>query len=313
MKVAVVGIGGVGGYYGGKLAHRFAGESEHEILFYARGAHLHAIRRDGLMLLAREGSLVARPATASDDPVDFGIVDVAFFTVKGYSLPEAARAMLPAIGPKTVVIPLGNGVDNDDVLRRELARGHILNGCVYISSHIERPGVVEQTGGSLKLIFGSPDAENSPYRDIEVMLRAAGIDAHLSDHIQRDVWEKFIFIDAISGVTSLHGVTIGAVLSTPSLKAILTDLMSEIEVLAGRLHIGLPEGIVEQAAARAAAFPPDTRTSMQLDVEKGTRTELDTMLGFVVRKGKELGVPTPRHQEIYDALSRKSPRSRGAQ
>jgi len=312
MRVAIVGIGGVGGYYGGKLAHRFAGGSEHEILFYARGAHLHAIRHDGLTLLACEGNLVARPAVATDQPAGFGVVDVAVFTVKGYSLAEVARAMRPAIGPSTVVIPLGNGVDNDDVLRRELGYGRVLNGCVYISSHIEAPGVIAQTGGSLKLIFGSADGRNEPYRDIESMLRTAGIDARLSDSILRDVWEKFIFIDAISGVTSLHGVTIGTVLGTPRLKSVLTELMWEIEALASRLNIGLPEGIVGQATARAGAFPPDTRTSMQLDVEKGARTELDTMLGFVVRKGRELGVPTPRHEEIYDALSSRSPESHGA-
>ena len=304
MRVAVVGIGGVGGYYGGKLAARFPLGSEHEMLFFCRGAHLDTIRRDGLKLIAKDVELVARPALATDDAADMGVVDVAIFAVKGYSLPEAAAAMRPAIGVSTAVIPLGNGVGNDEVLKRELGVGHVLNGCVYISTHIEAPGVIEQTGGSRKLFFGSPDGVVAPYRSIEAMLQDAGVDATLSDHILRDVWAKFIFIDAISGVTSLRGVTIGTVLGTPELRDMLVALMREVEALSRRLNAGLPEGIVEQAIERAAAFPPDTKTSMQLDVEKGAHTELDTMLGYVMRKGREMGIPTPRHTEVYEALTR---------
>ncbi len=304
MRVAVVGIGGVGGYFGGKLAHRFAAGSEHDIMFYARGAHLDAIRRDGLKLLARDGDLVARPALATDEPEAFGVVDLALFAVKGYSLAEAARAMRPAIGPATVAIPLGNGVDNDEVLMRELRSGCVLNACVYISSHIESPGVVQQTGGSLRLIFGSPGGAIEPYRQIEAMLKSAGIDVTISDRIQRDVWQKFIFIDAISAVTSLQGVTLGAVLGNGQLKETLVALMREVEALGAKLDVGLPPDIIQLAIRQAEAFPADTRTSMQLDVEKRRDSELDTMLGFVVRKGKELGIPTPRHAEVYDALSR---------
>jgi 2-dehydropantoate 2-reductase len=304
MRVAVVGIGGVGGYYGGRLAHRFPAGSEHEVAFVCRGAHLDAVGRHGLKLLARDGELVARPALATDSAADLGVVDVAIFAVKGYSLADVARAMRPAVGPSTVVIPLGNGVDNDEVLKRELGVGRILNGGVYISTHIEGPGIVQQTGGTRKLFFGSLDGNNEPYRPIEDMLKAAGIDAALSDHIVRDVWAKFIFIDASSAVTSLHGVNMGTLLGTPELKDLLRGLMGEVEALAANLNVGLPAGIVEQAIERAGAFPPDTKTSMQLDVEKGARTERDTMLGYVVRKGRERGVPTPRHVDVYDALSR---------
>jgi len=302
MKVAVVGIGGVGGYYGGRLAHRFPPGSEHEIIFFCRGAHLDAIKRNGLKLIAKDGTVTAWPSLATDSVSAIGVVDVALVAVKGYSLVDVARAVRPAIGSHTVVIPLGNGVNNDEVLVSELKTGKVLNGCVYISTHIETPGVVEQTGGSRKLIFGDPAGGIEPYRGIETMLRDAGIDVTLSDHIQRDVWTKFIYIDAISAVTSLHGATIGTVLNTPALKGQFVALMTEVEALAARLNIGLPAEIVSQVLQTAAAFPPDTKTSMQLDVEKRTRTELDTMLGYVVHKGRELGIPTPRHTEVYEAL-----------
>ncbi len=303
MRVAVVGIGGVGGYFGSKLAYRFGPRSGNEVLFYCRGAHLEAIRTRGLMLRAREGDFAVWPALATDDARQLGVVDVALFTVKGYSLTEAACAVRDSIAASTVVVPLGNGVDNDETLKRALGRGRVLNGCVYISSHIESPGVVEQTGGSLKLLFGSPQGESEPYRGIEAMLREAGIDALVTDHIQREVWRKFIFIDAISGVTSLHGVTVGAVLATPCLRDTLVGLMREVESLAEAMQVGLPVDAVEQALRQAGTFPPDTRTSMQLDVASGARTEVDTMLGYVVRQGRLLGIPTPYHESVYRALS----------
>lgn len=302
MKVAVVGIGGVGGYYGGKLAARFPQGGEHEVIFFCRGTHLETIRRDGLRLITREGSFIAHPSMATDSADDMGVVDVAFFAVKGYSLADVAKAVRPTIGPSTVVIPLGNGVDNDEVLANELKTGRVLNGCVHIATYIKAPGVVEQTGGSGKLFFGDPGGLMEPYLQIETMLKEADIDGTLSAHILRDVWTKFIFIDAISAVTSLHAVTIGTVLSTPELKALLTDLMSEVEALAAHLDAGLPEDIIQQSLDRAAAFPPDTKTSMQRDVEKKARTELETMMGYVVRKGKSTGVPTPRHDGVYERL-----------
>ncbi|NLE94760.1 MAG: 2-dehydropantoate 2-reductase [Dehalococcoidia bacterium] len=303
MKVAVIGIGGVGGYYGGRLAHRYPRGSEHEIAFFCRGAHREAIRRDGLKLIARDGELIAHPSIATDSAADLGAVDVALFAVKGYSLAEVARQVRTAVTNSTVVIPLGNGVDNDEVLKRELRSGKVLNGGVYISTHIEGPGMVEQTGGTRKLFFGSPDGEMEPYRPVEKLLRDAGIDATLSDHILRDVWTKFIFIDAISAVTSLQGVTIGTVLSTPEFRDLYVQLLREVQTLAARLNVGLPDAVVEQSVERAAAFPPDTKTSMQLDVERKSRTELDTMMGYVVRKGKEVGIPTPQHARVHKALS----------
>ena len=302
MRIAVVGIGGVGGYYGGRLAHTYPRGSEHEVIFLCRGAHMEAISKNGLKLIARDGELTARPSLATDTPAEMGAVDVALFCVKGYDLPEVARSMAVAISPRTVVIPLGNGVDNDETLKRVLGRGDVLNGCAYISTHIEAPGVVEQTGGSRKLFFGNPDGSTAPYRPIEQMLSSAGIDAELSANILREMWTKFIFIDPASGVTSLHGVTIGQALDDPGLRTQLFGMMREVQGLARKKGVELPEDIAEQALGKAGAFPRDTKSSMQLDVESGRRTELETMLGYVVRQGRELGVPTPLHSDAYEAL-----------
>jgi 2-dehydropantoate 2-reductase len=305
MRVAVVGIGGVGGYYGGRLAYTYPPGSEHEVVFLCRGAHMEVIRNNGLKLVARDGELTARPSLATDTPAEMGIVDVALFCVKGYDLPEVARSMAVAVSPRTVVIPLGNGVDNDETLKLGLRTGDVLNGCAYISTHIEAPGVVEQTGGSRRLYFGNPDGRTRPYRPIEEMLDSAGIDAELSANILREVWTKFIFIGPASGVTSVHGVTMGQALEDPGLRRQLSGMMSEVEALARKKGVTLPEDVVEQSLGKAGAFPKDTKSSMQLDVESGRRTELETMLGYVVRQGRELGVPTSLHSDAYKFLKQR--------
>ena len=303
-RVCIYGVGGVGGYYGGKLAHRFPPGSEHDILFLCRGAHLEVIRQSGLKLITRAGELVARPALATDDPSALGSVDLAIFTVKGYDLLESARSMRTAVRSDTIVIPLGNGVDNDDILREGLQTGVILNGGVYISTHIEVPGTVEQTGGSCKLFFGPARGDIEPFRPVESMFKAAGIDVTLSSDVRRDVWGKFIFIGPTAGVTSMHGATIGQVLNDPPKKSVLAGLMREVEAVARAQGVQLSDGIVDEALGRAASFPPDTKSSMQLDVERGRKTEIETMLGYAVRKGRELGVPTPLHEQVYAALAR---------
>jgi len=303
MRVVIVGIGGVGGYYGGKLAHRFPPGSEHEILFLCRGAHLEVIRRSGLKLITGSGELIAKPALATDDPAALGRVDVVVFTVKGYDLPQSARSMRPAVRPDTIVIPLGNGVDNDEILRDGLQTGVVLNGGVYISTHIEVPGTVEQTGGSCKLFFGSAGGDIEPFHPVEEMFKAAGIDATLHSDVRPEVWGKYIFIGPMSGVTSLYGLTLGQVLGDPEKKGMLAGLMREVEAVARAQGVQLSKSIVNDALSKAASFPPDTKSSMQLDVERGRKTEVDTMLGYVVRRGAELGVPTPLHEQAYAALS----------
>jgi 2-dehydropantoate 2-reductase len=303
MRVAIVGIGGVGGYYGGRLAHRFPPGSEHEILFLCRGAHLEVIRHSGLRLITRSGELVARPALATDDPAALGKVDVAVFTVKGYDLPQSALSMRPAVRADTIVIPLGNGVDNDDILREGLKTGIILNGGVYISTHVEVPGTVEQTGGSCKLFFGLAGGDIEPFRPVENMFRAAGIDATLIGDVRPDVWGKYIFIGPMSGVTSVYGLTLGQVLGDAEKRSMLAGLMREVESVARAQGVRLADGIVDEALGKASSFPPDTKSSMQLDVERGRKTEVETMLGYVVRKGAELGIATPLHDRAYAELT----------
>jgi 2-dehydropantoate 2-reductase len=305
MNMAVVGLGGVGGYFGGRLAWKYAGSAEHRVIFVARGAHLEAIRAQGLLLRTQEGDFTIRPDLATDRPAEAGPCDLILFAVKGYDLETAAAGIVPLLHKKTAVLPLLNGVDITERLRAILPRGKVLSGCVYISSFFEAPGVIRQAGGSCRMIFGPDDGRIAAYRPIETLFREAGIRAELAADIAVPIWMKYLFVSPMAGVTSLMGLSFGGVMADEKGKRRVRALMAEIGRLAAAKGIALPTDSVERAIATVEGFPYATRSSMQLDYEKGGRTELELFIGYAVRSGRLLGVPTPLHDELYSALSRK--------
>lgn len=302
MKIAVVGLGGVGGYFGGKLAGAYARSSEHSVVFIARGAHLAAMGGAGLLLRTVEGEGRVFPDLATDRPEEAGPCDLVLFCVKEYDLAPAAAALDPLLHAGTVIIPLLNGVDIAARLRSVLAQGTVLSGCVYISSFIERPGVVRQAGGSCQLVFGPDDGDAAAYRSLEILLRNAGIKAELSSDIAVSLWTKYLFVSPMSGMTSLTGLSFGAIMADGEGAAKVRGLMAEIANLAAAKGVALPGDSVEEAIARVNRFPPETRSSLQLDYAKGGKTELELFIGFAVRAGRSLGVPMPLHDQIYAEL-----------
>ncbi len=302
MKIAIMGMGGVGGYYGGKLAAHYAGSPEHQIYFIARGSHLQEIREKGLTVVTPDSLIKAVPAGATDTPAELGPMDLVLLCVKTYHLEEAARSLSGSIHANTVVIPLSNGVANAEILRRILRKGIILNGCVYISSHIAKPGVVEQTGGSCRLVFGPENGAAQAYTDIETLMRDAGINAELSGSITLEAWTKYVFIGPLASITALFDETVGAVMDHPEHRLMLEGLMKEVELVAQAGNIPFPRDIVASSLAMASRFPHDTKTSLQVDVEKGNRTEIETFTGYVIHMGKKSGIDTPFHDKVYAAL-----------
>ena len=254
------------------------------------------------------GRFFAKPFIAADDPAKIGRADLVVFAVKGYDLRSAALAAAPMAGPDTAVLPLLNGANNNEILKEALPPCRVLNGCVYISARIEAPGVVVQSGGNCRLFFGAPGEGTEKYRPLEEMFRKAGVDAVLTEKIDEEVWTKFIFLSPFAGVTSLFGKNFGEVLSGADSRPMLEGMMKEIRTLAGLKGITLPVDIVEQSLAKGEAFPPDTRSSMQLDCERGRRSEIEPLLGCVVREG-ERRRRFPLTRGVYDALSdREAPR-----
>jgi len=303
MRIGIIGIGGVGGYYGGKLALQYTGRRKHEVRFYARGEHLAAIRRDGRKRVTVDGECIVRPAQATDNPAEMGPLDLAIFCTKSYGLEDAARAVAGNLGADSIVLPLLNGVDITDRLRAVLPRGEVLYGGVFISSAIQGPGVVRQVGGTGQLFFGPANrADVEKYRPIETLLKDAGIKAELSADALLPLWTKYIFIGPMAGVTSMTGKPFGEVLADAADRALVEGMMREIEAVARGKGVNFPPDIVETSLGKAAAFAPTTKTSMQLDYERGNRTELDIFTAYMVQAGKELGIPVPLHRKVYAEL-----------
>lgn len=305
MKIAVMGLGGVGGYFGGKIALTYAGSSERKVAFIARGAHLAAIRKGGLLLKTVEGEFRITPALATDDPAAVGPCDLVLVCVKEYALEEAAAQIPPLLHAGTVVIPLLNGVDIAERLRAILPRGKVLSSCVYISTFIESPGIVRQIGGTCQLFFGPDDGKAEPFRQMDTLLKEAGIKAELTDQISVHLWTKYLFVSPMAGVTSLMAKPFGEVMADETGGAMVRGLMEEIRRLAQAKGIALPGDCVETALVTVSRFPYETKSSMQLDYEKGGRTEMGLFIGYAVRTGRSLGVPLPLHEELYAALNKK--------
>jgi 2-dehydropantoate 2-reductase len=303
MRIGIIGIGGVGGYYGGKLALKYTGRSKHDVIFYARGAHLAAIRKDGLRLVTVDGEYTIRPTQATDNPIEMGPLDLAIFCTKSYGLEDAARAIAGNLSDDSVVLPLLNGVDITDRLRAVLPRGLVLYGGVFISSAIQAPGWVKQVAGTGQLFFGPANkADVEKFRPVEALLQGAGIKAELSAEALLPLWTKYIFIGPMAGVTSLTGKPFGEVLGNAEDRAMIEGMMREVEAVARKKGVNFPADIVQSSLGKAASFAPATKTSMQLDYERGNRTELDIFIAYMVKAGKELGIPVPLHKKVYAEL-----------
>jgi 2-dehydropantoate 2-reductase len=297
MRVAVMGSGGVGGYYGGKLAA--AGE---DVTLIARGAHLEAIRKDGLHVRSVAGDFHVRPK-ATDDPATVGPVDLVFFSVKGYDTETAAARSRPLVGAETVVLCVQNGVDNEDTLARILGASHVVGGVVHILSTISAPGVITQTAGPRSLKCGEMGGGVSPRvtRVVDAFVRAS-VAAEASHNILVDLWEKFVFICAHGGVTALGRMGIGDILGCPETARFYRAVMDEIAAVGRAKGVPLPADAADRAIAFARKLQPEMRSSLAHDLERGNRLEVEALMGAVVRHGAAAGVPTPLNGAIYACL-----------
>jgi 2-dehydropantoate 2-reductase len=298
VKIAIVGAGGVGGYFGARLAA--AGE---DVTFIARGAHLEAMQKEGLRVRSALGDLHLKLVRATNDPAAVGPVDLAIIAVKLWSTEEAVESAKPLLGPHTGVVSFQNGVDAVDVLVRRLGRAHAMGGVAHIAALIEAPSVIRHNGTLARLTFGELDGTASPRAKafLEACTRA-GIEAHLSGDIQRAIWEKFVFLVGLSGMTSLTRMPIGPIREDPVTRELLRDVMNEVVAVARVKGIDLPPDTVDQQMRFTDDLPRDMVSSMLGDLRRGNRLEVPWLSGAVVRLGREAGVPTPLNRAIYAAL-----------
>jgi len=299
MRIAAMAAGAVGGYFGARLA-----AAGHDVFFIARGAHLQAIKKNGLVVESAHGDLHLPHPNVTDDPAAVGPVDVVLFTVKLWDTEQAAEQARPLLGPKTRVITLQNGVDSYERIAPIVGAERAIPGITYVVTVIDRPGVIKQTSTFQTItcgtIDGRPDAPLAAFVDAA---KAAGINITLSDNIQRERWHKFIFLSATSGSTAVTRMPMGPILADPDTRALFRNIMRETLAVGQASGVALDDAYVDERMAFADKnVPPSMKASMANDLDRGNRLELDWLAGQVSRLGKKYGVPTPVNDTIYAAL-----------
>jgi 2-dehydropantoate 2-reductase len=297
MRIAFVGAGGVGGYFGARL--QAAGTN---VSFVARGAHLDAMRTRGLRLMSPKGDLHLPQLHATDDPSQIGPVNVVFLTVKMYDLEAATASITPLLGPETVVITLQNGVEAVDIVASRVGRDRVAGGVAYIASVIAEPGVIKHTSLD-SLIFGELDGRRSArLAALEAACLKAGFGARVSDRIDVDLWSKFSRLSVFSGMTAVTRSTIGVLRDDPELRTMLVAACEETISVGRARGVPLPPTLMDEILEMVRTLPHDAKASMLEDLERGRRLELPWLSGGVVRLGAAAGVATPIHRFIATVL-----------
>jgi len=294
-----MGSGGVGGYFGARLA-----QGGCDVSFIARGAHLAALREHGLVVESQLGNVSLMKVSATDDPATLGSVDVVLISVKLWDTQAAARAISPIIGPAKTVLSLQNGVQKDDVLRRILGDRPIIGGICYISATIARPGVISHTGTVQKIVFGEYDAQRSARAEafLEACLQAR-IDVELSLEIRKAIWEKFVFLVGLSAATATIRLPIGPIRKDPRTRRFLLDIMREVVAVGRGQGVALSAEYAEDLLTFYDGLPAEMAASMYHDLERGNRLEVDWLSGAVVELGQTAGTPTPLNRAVRDILT----------
>lgn len=305
MKIAIIGLGGVGGYLGAHLAHHYE-TTDTEIYFLARGAHAAAIRQNGLKLIHSDGEIIAYP-TAVIEPTDSAPkMDYVFVCVKSYAIESLREQLLKITTPQTVIIPFLNGVNGREILMDILPQNDILDGCVFIMSHIETSGVIVENGvsGKINYFYGSHISHISKYQHLQDILSPTTNHIHLVDDIERRVWDKFSYISSLSTLQTYYNITSESVVKTHL--AEFTSLINEFQSVAKAMGKDISNDIVDKNLKFIASTPPHMTTSMQRDYYNSTQSELDGQTGYIVKKGQELSIQTPIYSMMYEKLKHDS-------
>jgi len=299
MRVAMMGSGGVGGYFGGRLAANGC-----DVTFIARGRHLAAIRERGLRIDSRDmGEATIHPASATDNPAEVGEVDYVIVGVKLWDTAAVGEAILPMLGPETTVLSLQNGIECDDVLAPIVGEQRLIGGVAFIASSVGEPGVIKHIGTMQRIVIGERRGGSSAR--VEALHRAlvdAKITAEVSEDIERTIWEKFVFLIGLSATTTLTRTTLGPIREDPDGREFLLEAMRETVAVGRAKGVDLPADFADNRLAFADGLPVDMTSSMHHDLENGNLLEVGWLSGAVARFGKTLGVPTPVNHTVYAAL-----------
>ncbi len=297
MKIAVIGTGGVGGYFGGRLAR-----TNNDVSFLARGSHLDALKEKGLTVKSINGDFVIPSVKASDKIADLGVQDLILVCVKAWQMKDVAPELKKIMHDKTVVLPLENGVTSSTEMEDALGKGFVLGGLCRIISKIESPGVIAHVGIDPEILFGEFDNSVTPrVKEIKALFDAAGIKSAIAPDITAEIWKKFLGI-CMSGLMAVTRTTYGELRELPETRKMMIDLMTEIYDLALKAGVNIKAGYVDEVVAVIDSYPYDSSTSLARDIWEGRPSELEYQNGTVVRLAARYGIKTPVNEFVYNCL-----------
>lgn len=301
-KIVIVGLGGVGGYYGGLLAKQYENHPDIEIYFVARGAHLQKIKESGLKVITETGSFVAVPVLATDNVSEIGTSDYVIMCTKSYDLTATIEQIRPCVGERTVILPFLNGADISERIRTLLPGIEVWNGCVYIVGRLNEPGVVESSGGLHDLFFGHENQTSERLLFMEKLMLDAGIKATMSENIRMIIWRKFIFISTTASLTSYFNVGFRDLLTDEERKKTTLAFMNEVAAVAKAEGVVFDYDIIDITVRHIERLPFGTTSSMHSDFKAGRNAELNTLTKIVIELGAKHGVATPTYELVYNTL-----------
>ena len=303
-RIGILGMGGVGGYFGGLLANAYSKSDDIEIIFIARGETQKVIAENGLKILSDDTEMVVFPDLVSNDAAIIGKLDYLICATKTYDIEDSLLAIKKSITKNTVILPLYNGVDAPERISTLFPDNEVLEGCVYVVSMIDSPGVIKKVGPYETIFFGSTTASISKMNALQSIFKNASIDSYLVDAIEETVWEKYIFISALASATSYLNQNIGELLNTPSSRKFYVSLLNEIAMIAAVKGLNLPNDIVFQTILKLEKTPQDATSSMHRDLMAGRKIELSSLTEFVVNEGLKYEIDTPTYQMVLEKLSK---------
>ena len=303
-RIVIVGIGGVGGYFGGLLSKKYSNGNDVEVVFVARGEHLKEIQNKGLTVIKGSENFVTKPYLATDDYNKIGVADYIIICTKSYDLKQTIEKLKPLISHGTILLPLLNGVSASDEILKILPHANVLKGCVFIVSKIKSPGIIENSGNIQKLSFGMDGPIGEAVLQLKDLMFDAGIDVTVSDKISTAIWEKFIFISPTATATSYFDSTIGKVLEE-HLETVL-ELIEEVKKLALAKDVTISDDISDKTLNTMKSMPYEVTSSMHRDyLNQKQQTEVESLTGYIVREAEKLGIAAPTYQKLYEGLLKK--------
>lgn len=302
-RIGILGLGGVGGYFGGLLSKAYFESDTIEIVFIARGETLKAIAKNGLKIISDTNETIVFPNLVSNNPDEIGNLDYLICATKTYDIETSFESIKECISATTTILPLYNGVDAAERIQVVFPKNTVLQGCVYIVSMIESPGIIKKVGSYEKLFFGSQTVPISRLTELQSIFENANIESYLVENIEETVWEKFIFISALASATSYLNQNIGGILNNPEYKKFYISLLNEITAVAVAKGLKLPSDIVIQTITKLEKSPQNNTSSMHRDLLAGHKTEVNSLTEYVVNEGLKYGVATPVYQKILEKLA----------